>query len=81
MVKKTGFATTMMSGKTSNRKIRQLPMKNLSRVLEIQKNNQIKNSFTGVPKMDMRTCFNRQFGASDKHAAAAPWIVTFEIGR
>ena len=26
---------------------------------DVQKNNQIKNSFTGVPDTDMRACFNR----------------------
>ena len=33
-------------------------MKKVSRVFDKQKNNQIKNSFTGVPDRDMRACFN-----------------------
>ena len=48
VVKKTGAATMTMSGKTSTMKIREKPMKKVSRVVDIQKNNQIKNSFTGV---------------------------------
>ena len=44
---------------TSTRKTRVMPMKKVSRVLDIQKNNQIKTSFTGVPETDMRACFNR----------------------
>ena len=34
-------------------------MKNVSRVFDIQKNNQLKNNFTGIPDTDMRACFNR----------------------
>ena len=33
-------------------------MKKVSRVFDKQKNNQIKNSFKGVPDRDMRACFN-----------------------
>ena len=51
-------------------------MKKVSRVLDLRKNNQ--NSFTGVPKTDISTY---QLEFSDKHAAAATWSVTFDIGR
>ena len=34
-------------------------MKKVSRMFDIQKNNQVKNSFTGVPDTDMRASFNR----------------------
>ena len=34
-------------------------MKKMSCVFDIQKNNQTKNSFIGVPDTDMRSCFNR----------------------
>ena len=39
--------------------IREVPMKKVSRVFDIQKNNQAKNHFTGVPDTDMRACLNR----------------------
>ena len=59
VVKKTGAATVTKSIKTSNRKIREMPMRKVSHVFYIQKNNQIKNSFTGVPETDMRVFFNQ----------------------
>ena len=48
-VKKAGVAATTKSGKTSNKKIREMPMKKMSRVPGMQNFNPIKNSFTGVP--------------------------------
>ena len=50
---------SVKTSKTSDRKIRETPMKKVSRVFGIQKNNQIRNSFTGVPETDMRACFDR----------------------
>ena len=47
------------SSKVPDRKIREMPMKKVSRVIDVQKNNQLKYSFTGVPDMDPRACFNR----------------------
>ena len=41
------------------RKKREMPTKKVSRVLDVQKNNQLKNNFTGVPDADPRACFNR----------------------
>ena len=34
-------------------------MKRMSRVIDVQKNNHLKYSFTGVPETDSRACFNR----------------------
>ena len=34
-------------------------MKKVSRVFDVQKNNQVKNNFTGVPDADPRACFNQ----------------------
>ena len=34
-------------------------MKKVSRVIDVQKNNQLKYNFTGVPDTDPRACFNR----------------------
>ena len=62
VVKKTGAATVTRLAKiakTSDIKITELPMKKVSHVFDIQKNNQFKNSFTGVPDTDMRACFNQ----------------------
>ena len=47
------------SSKVPDRKIREVPMKKVSRVIDVQKNNQLKYSFTGVPDTDLRACFNR----------------------
>ena len=61
-MKKMGAATATRPIKTSkapDRKIREMPIKKVSHVLGIQKNNQIKIIFTGVPDTDMRACFNQ----------------------
>ena len=42
-----------------DRKIREMSAKKVSRVIDEQKNNQLKYSFTGVPDMGPRACFNR----------------------
>ena len=49
----------MGSSKVPDRKIRKMPAKRVSRVLDVQKNNQLKYNFTGVPEADSRACFNR----------------------
>ena len=47
------------SSKVPDRKIRKMPAKKVSRVKDVQKNNQLKYNFTGVPEADPRACFNR----------------------
>ena len=47
------------SSKVPDRKIRGTPAKKVSRVIDLQKNNQLKYNFTGVPNTDPRACFNR----------------------
>ena len=47
------------TSRVSDKNIRDLPMKKVSRVFDKQKNSRIKNTFTGVPDTDMRACFNR----------------------
>ena len=49
----------MGSSKVPERKIRKMPAKKVSRVIDVQKNNQLKYNFTGVPEADSRACFNR----------------------
>ena len=49
----------MGSSKVPDRKIRKIPAKKVSRVMDVQKNNQLKYNFTGVPDADQRACFNR----------------------
>ena len=50
----------MGSSKVPERKIRKMPAKKLSRVIDVQKNNQLKYNFTGVAEAaDPRACFNR----------------------
>ena len=61
-MKKMGAATATKPIKTSKapeRKIREIPIKKVSHVCGIQKINQIKINFTGLPDTDMRACFNR----------------------
>ena len=47
------------SSRIPDRKIRQMPARKVSRVIDVQKNNQLKYSFTGVPDTNPRACFNR----------------------
>ena len=49
----------MGSSKVLDRKIRKMPVKKVSRVMDVQKNIQLKYYFTRVPKADPRVCFNR----------------------
>ena len=59
---RTGVSDTTLpleSSKVPDRMIREMPMKKVSRVIDVQKNNQVKNNLTGVPETDPRTCFNR----------------------
>ena len=49
----------MGSSKVPERRIRKMPAKKVSRVIDVQKNNQMKYNFTGVPEADSRACFNR----------------------
>ena len=49
----------MGSSRIPERKVRKMPAKKVSRVIDVQKNNQLKYSFTGVPETDPRACFNR----------------------
>ena len=53
-------ATSSTRGsKVPDIKIRGMPAKKVSRVIDVQKNNQLKYSFTGAPDTDPRACFNR----------------------
>ena len=49
----------MGSSKVPEKRIRKMPAKKVSCVIDVQKNNQLKNNFTGVPEADSRACFNR----------------------
>ena len=52
------------SSRVPDRKIREKPANKVSRVIDVQKNNQLKYSFTGVPNTDPRACFNRSTWSS-----------------
>ena len=61
-IKKTGVDVVTLPVKTyraPERKIREMPMKKISRVFDVLKINQVRNNFTGVPDADPRACFNR----------------------
>ena len=49
----------MGSSKIPGRKIRKMPAKKVSRVIDVKKNNQLKYNITGVQEADPRACFNR----------------------
>ena len=49
----------MGSPKVPDRKIRKMTAKKVSPVMDVQKNNQLKYKFTGVPEADSIACFNR----------------------
>ena len=49
----------MGSSSAPERRIRKMPAKKVSRIIDVQKNNQLKYNFTGVPETDLRACFNR----------------------
>ena len=49
----------MGSSKVPDRKIRKMPAKKATRLIDVQKNNQLKYNFKGVPEADPRACFNR----------------------
>ena len=49
----------MGSSKAPERRIQKIPAKKVSRVIYVQKNNQLRYNFTGVPETDPRACFNR----------------------
>ena len=78
-MKKTGAAVTKLAktSKTSDMKIGKMPMKKVSRVFDIQKNNQIRISFTGVPDTDMRACFNQSTWSPAMNMQQTP----LDIGR
>ena len=49
----------MGSSKAPETRIQKMPAKKVSRVIDIQKNNQLRYKFTGVLQTDLRACFNR----------------------
>ena len=49
----------MGSSRTSERRVRKMPAKKVSRIIDVQKKNRLKYNFTGVPETDPRACFNR----------------------
>ena len=62
ILKRTGAVASTKPTETSkvpDRKIRVMPMKKVSRVIDVQKNGQFKNNFTEVPVTEMQASFNR----------------------
>ena len=49
----------MGNSKTPERRVQKMPAKKVSRVMDVQKNSQLRYSFTRVPDTDPRACFNR----------------------
>ena len=49
----------MGSSRAPERRVRKMPAKKVSRIIDVQNNNHMKYNFTGVPETDPRACFNR----------------------
>ena len=49
----------MECSRAPERRVRKMPAKKVSHIIDVQKNNQLKYNFTGVPETDPRACFNR----------------------
>ena len=49
-----------------------MPIKEVSRVFDVQTNSQFKNNFTGVPDRDMQACFNQSTWSPAKNAQEPP---------
>ena len=49
----------MGSSKTPERRVQKMPAKKVSRVMDVQKNSQLRYNFTRVQETDPRACFNR----------------------
>ena len=64
------------SSKVPERRIREVPMKKVSRVIDVQNNNQLKYRFTGVPELFQSI----HLGPSSKPAATATWYITSDTG-
>ena len=47
------------SSKAPERRRQNMPAKKVSRSTDVQKNNQLRYNFTGIPETDPRACFNR----------------------
>ena len=62
----------MGSSKVPDRKIRKMPAKRVSRVMDVQKNNHLTYNFTGVPEADPRACFNRAIWNPAKNLQQPP---------
>ena len=84
VMKKTGAATATKPAETSNvsgRKMREMPLKKVSRVFDIQKDSETMNSFTRVPYMDMPACFNQSTWSPAMNMCNHRSERRFDIGR
>ena len=68
----------MGSSKAPERRIQKMPAKKVSRVIDVQKNNQLRYNFTGVPETDPRACFNRVNITSDTGRQLGQSTIEFE---
>ena len=84
LMTRTGVSDTTLETKSSkvpDRKIREVPMKKVSRVIDVQKNNELKYSFTGVPDTDSRACFNRSTWSPAVNLGTSQLILSDSIVR
>ena len=71
----------MGSSKVPERKIRKMPAKKVSRVIDVQKNNPLKYKFTGVPEADPRACINRATWNPAVNLQQPPLGIASDTGR
>ena len=69
------------TAKTSDRKIREILMKKVSRVFDTQKNNQIKNSFKKARRRICEDVSTNRRGVQLEQETTTSWNVAFDIGR
>ena len=84
MVTRTGVSDTALptkSSKVPDRKIREMPMKKVSPVIDVQKNNQLKYSSMGVPDTNSRACINQStWSPSVNLQQTATWDIQSDTG-
>ena len=61
------------SSKAPERRIQKMPAKKVSRVVDVQKSNQLRYNFTGVLETDPRACFNRATWNPAVNLQQPPW--------
>ena len=82
-IERTGADRATLPTKTSevqDRKIREMPMKKVSRVFDVQKNNQVKNNFTEIGCGSASLLQSIDLESGNEYATTAARDITFDTG-